>query len=80
MTPAPSLTAPQREWLSRADHRGLIERRGAPGIMEANWHRMMGRLVDAGLVTPYRHGGYEITGLGRALISPPAPPEDEPGA
>jgi hypothetical protein len=54
------------KWLRKANAAGLIEWLHVGGIMRNNWHKMMSRLVVAGLVTPYPHGHtYEITEAGR---------------
>jgi hypothetical protein len=54
------------KWLRRATKAGLIEWPQVGGFQRDNWHKMMARLVAAGLVTPYPHGHtYEITSAGR---------------
>ena len=59
-------TKPQLAWLRKANAAGLIEWLNVGGIMRNNWHNMMGRMVEAGWVTPYPHGHtYEITDAGR---------------
>lgn len=62
------MTPAQRKWLLRANKLGVIEPSGTKGYARNNWTRMMERLVKEGLVTPYVHGGYEITAAGQAAL------------
>jgi hypothetical protein len=71
------LTPAQRKWLIRArDNRlGVVECPWTGGLARSTWHRMMERMVKEHLVTPYVHGGYEITSYGIGVLwdinSPP---------
>jgi hypothetical protein len=67
------LTRAQREQLGIAlrSPLGVVERPHLrSGLASASWDRMMVRLEQAGYVTPYVHGGYEITDAGRTALSP----------
>lgn len=39
------------------------------GFERVTWGKSAQYLVSAGLLTPYRHGGFEITDEGRAKIA-----------
>lgn len=39
------------------------------GFRRHAWERMMKKLEADGLVTPYAHGGYEITPAGRSALN-----------
>lgn len=68
------LTEPWRRELRIAaeDPRGVRDRHLSSGYLRASWHAKMSRMVEAGLFTPYVHGGYEITAAGRAALAQPA--------
>lgn len=66
------LTAPQRRELEHAakNKLGVVTSYTVNGLGRAQWKLMMERLRLAGLVTPYVHGGYQITDAGRKVIAP----------
>lgn len=43
------------------------------GLARAAWRRKMERLVAAGLMRPYVHGGYELTAAGEAAAAGNSP-------
>jgi hypothetical protein len=70
-SPTTTPTAAQLKWLRRADALGVIVCYDNNGLARANWRRTMERMVAAGFVTPYVHGGYELTASGQAAVASP---------
>lgn len=64
------LTPKQRENLVKAADSpvGVVDLHCPRGFRRSAWERMMERLRTIGLVTPYVHGGYEITYTGKAAL------------
>lgn len=66
LKPKTTITPAQITLLRRFDSRGLLVLGTDP---YRNKRRLMERMVKDGYATHYRHGGYEITDAGRAVIA-----------
>jgi hypothetical protein len=51
-----------------ADTLGVVTRPYLPGFEGVAWDRNAKALCDAGYLKPYVHGGFEITGDGKAAL------------
>jgi hypothetical protein len=56
--------------IAAADPLGVVTMPvGRPGFSQWKWTRMMQSMSNDGFVTPYVHGGYEITSAGRLVVA-----------
>lgn len=66
-----NLTEPQKKMLREAGEYRLDEGRhswGTRGFRRAGKERMAKKLVDAGLLSEYIHGGFDITPKGSCVL------------
>lgn len=71
--PIGAMTTAQRKWLLRAlpphSDTGIVQNYDFSAFGKSNYERMMTKLEALGMVTPYVHGGFAITDLGRRVAS-----------
>jgi hypothetical protein len=64
-------TEAERRWIEKANKLGQICCPLPPnGLVKANFHRTMKRMVASGLVIPNPYGEYELTVHGRTFLPP----------